>query len=113
MIRTGFDLMLSLLPLLNDNPILEVVAVGLALRPTEEDGDYILPIEQRNKNEWTFDWKWPNLSGDDKVLERASCWSTFVGSGSLPRVRARVGIAWKNSFTMLISILPRKQMPTK
>ena len=47
-------------------------AVGLALRPTEEAGEYILPAEQQGKEEWKFDWKWPNQSGDDKVLERAS-----------------------------------------
>ncbi|KAL3911538.1 MAG: hypothetical protein SGILL_007242, partial [Bacillariaceae sp.] len=47
-------------------------AVGLALRPTEEEGEYILPVEQVTKTEWNFEFKWPQQSGDDRVLERTS-----------------------------------------
>lgn len=47
-------------------------AVGLALRPTEVDGEYHLPVEEQEKPEWNFDFNWPRQSVDDKVLERTS-----------------------------------------
>eukprot|EP00523_Entomoneis_sp_CCMP467_P003480 CAMPEP_0168764528 /NCGR_PEP_ID=MMETSP0724-20121128/24918_1 /TAXON_ID=265536 /ORGANISM="Amphiprora sp., Strain CCMP467" /LENGTH=332 /DNA_ID=CAMNT_0008813751 /DNA_START=45 /DNA_END=1043 /DNA_ORIENTATION=+ len=47
-------------------------AVGLALKPTELDGEYVLPVEHQNRTDWKFDFKWPVQSLDDKVLERTS-----------------------------------------
>lgn len=47
-------------------------AIGLALKPTEVDGEYVLPDEQQSKTEWKFDFNWPMQPGGDKVLERTS-----------------------------------------
>ena len=47
-------------------------AVGLALKPTEVEGEYVLSVEQQRKTEWNFSFNWPRQTGDDKVLEKTS-----------------------------------------
>mmetsp|Transcript_27119 Transcript_27119/g.38418 ORF Transcript_27119/g.38418 Transcript_27119/m.38418 type:complete len:384 (+) Transcript_27119:37-1188(+) len=47
-------------------------AAGLALKPTEMDAEYVLPVEQQRKTEWFFSFSWPREAGDDKVLEKTS-----------------------------------------